>query len=429
MTLASRSSASFVDVAISGLGIVSPIGVGREAVLESLRIGATGVRLRADQPDPWSLAAYIPDSFDPKLWVQPRKSLKLMSHEIQLGVAAAAMAIHDAGITEGHFDPERIGVVLGTDIMHCLPTELVDTYMACRDVAGQFQFAQWADQAKRQLNPLWMLKYLPNMAASHVAIAHDARGPSNTLVLGAVSSLLAIIEAAGIVATGRADAMLAGGTGSQRNPTTRLYHGTDHLSRRKSEPIATPRPFAIDRDGTVAGEGAGVLLLERLDRAQQRGARILGIVRGYGRAMTAWPAPDCTTAIEHSLQQTLRSAGWKPEELSHLNATGRATLEDDRREALGIRRALGEVPVFAPSAAFGSLGAASGAVELSCSLLALSAGLVPPPPFPSQLDPQCPIVPWDASTTRDSRKLVKLGQVGTGQAAALAIEMSPAGDN
>lgn len=436
-----RSPSPCDGVAITGIGVVSPIGIGSDEVTQALRAGQSGVRFDPLEYGPWRLKAYVPERFDAKQWVQPRKSLKLMSHEIQLGVAAAAMAMQDAGlsptadtasINSSSSDPaqalasiscNRLGVVLGTDIMHCPPQELMAVYHGCREANGRFEFGHWSTQAARELNPLWMLKYLPNMAASHVAIAHDARGPSNTLVLGEVSSLLAIIEGADIIRRGRVDAVLAGGTGSLRNPTTRLYHGTTHLSRCETAPYATPRPFDSRRDGTVCGEGAGVLLLERWDSAVARGAKIYGKLVGYGRGMKHLPGPDDDAAIGAAISSALRSADWTADSIDHLNATGRATQDDDRREALAIQRTLAQVPVVAPSSYFGTLGAAGGSIELICSLLALQHGFRPANLHQPEPADECPINLVAETTAPRTGRVLKVSHAWTGQAAALAVEV------
>lgn len=423
MSLPQANERSAAPIAITGIGIVSPLGVGRHETLEALRARRSGVHAVDGEIGPWRLGSFVPASFDEREWVQPRKSLKLMSHEIRLGVSAAAMALQDAGLAATAADPDRLGVVLGTDIMHCPPSELTGTYAGCRHEDGRFDFGLWAGAAVRELNPLWMLKYLPNMAASYIAIAHDARGPSNTLVLGDVSSLLAIIEGADIVRRGRADAVLAGGTGSLRNPTTRLYHGFAHLSRRFETPIVVPRPFDRDRDGTVCGEGAGIVLLERLDRALERGAPVYATIGGYGRSMKHLPGPDDDRAIRAAVDGALRAADWSVDSLDHVNATGRGTRDDDRREALAIRASLGELPVVAPSAAFGTLGAAGGAVELICSLLALHAGFRPAGPHVIEPDESCPIRPCNEPVSPRSGRFVKIGHAWTGQTAAVALEV------
>ena len=267
------------DIVITGLGVVSPIGIGCEPFWESLASGSSGIR-PVDLFDASSLrvrfGGQIPD-FDAKLFVRPRKSLKVMSREIQLGFAAADLAMTDAGIAAGSLDPERFGVVYGSDMIYADLEDLADTYRrSIRD--GQFDFHLWSEAIHEELHPLWLLKHLPNMAASHIAIAHDARGPNNSIVLGDVSSLLAISEAADVIRRGWADVMLAGGTGCRLHPTALVARGDALLSHRADNYQAACRPFDRDRDGLVNGEGAGAILLESREHAERRGARIRGEV-------------------------------------------------------------------------------------------------------------------------------------------------------
>lgn len=424
--MASRLTPSLplTEVAITGIGIVSPIGVGAEAVLSSLQEGRSGITLADEGVGPWDLRAYIPDEFDPKQFVAARKSLKVMSHETQLGVSAAAMAMQDAGWSSGSLDPARLAVILGTDIMHCPPSELVPTYTNCvKD--GEFEFSSWAERAQRELNPLWMLKYLPNMAASHIAIAHDARGPSNSLVLGDVSGLLAIAEGASLITRGWADVVIAGGTGSLRNPTTRMYHGFNHLSRDRSLPLQTPRPFDARRDGTVAGEGAGMVILERRSCAVARGARIYATLAGVGQGMIHRPSAEQPEALEHALRKSLSMASWTADSIDHINASGRASIVDDRREALACHRVLPEVPVSAPSSYFGYLGASGGAVELIVSLLMMSKSQRPRTLNSTSAGDDCPINLQTEAVASRTNRVVKLSQAWTGQAVAVAFESLP----
>ena len=265
------------DIVITGLGVVSPIGIGCDAVWGALAAGESGIRL-VYLFDASSLkvrfGGQIPD-FEPKQYVRPRKSLKVMSREIQLGFAAADLALTDAGIAEATLDPDRFGVAFGNDMIYADLEDLEQTYRrSARD--GRFDLHLWSEAIQEELHPLWLLKHLPNMTASHVAIAHDARGPNNSIVLGDVSGLLAIAEAASVIRRGWADVMLAGGTGCRLHPTALVARGDGLLSHRADDFQAASRPFDRYRDGLVNGEGAGVIVLEAREHADRRGAVIQG---------------------------------------------------------------------------------------------------------------------------------------------------------
>ena len=266
------------EIVVTGVGVVSPIGIGKEAFWSALAAGRSGIRrlkLFDDGSDlPVPFGGEVAD-FDPKQRIRPRKSLKVMNRDIQLAFVAADLACTDAGIHEHRIDPDRLGVLLGADMMACDLEELTNAYRACM-VDGCFDFSRWGPAAMAEIFPLWMLKYLPNMPACHVGIAQDARGPNNTIVSGEVSSLAAVAEAVGILQRGQADVMIVGGSSSRIHPTIWAYSRHLPLSRRSDDPAAACRPFDARRDGIVYGEGAAAFLLETADHAQSRGAAIQG---------------------------------------------------------------------------------------------------------------------------------------------------------
>jgi 3-oxoacyl-[acyl-carrier-protein] synthase II len=413
------------DIVITGLGVVSPIGIGWEPFWDSLAAGRSGIR-PVDLFDASSLrvrfGGQIPD-FDAKQYVRPRKSLKVMSREIQLGFAAAELAIADAGLAAGSLEPDRFGVVYGSDMIYADLEDLAETYRrSAHD--GRFDFRLWSEAIHEELHPLWLLKHLPNMAASHIAIAHDARGPNNSIVLGDVSSLLAIAEAADVIRRGWADVMLAGGTGCRLHPTALVARGDALLSHRADDFRAACRPFDRDRDGLVNGEGAGAIVLEAREHAERRGAGVrCQLVATTARCESRARRDGLTGA---SLRQAIRgvcaAAGWSPADVGHVNAHGVSTVEMDRAEARGIVAELGDVPVTAPKSSFGHLGAGGGVVELAASLLGLERGLVPPTLNYETPDPECPVrVVHGEPLAGRPPTAVKVNLCSTGQAVAIAI--------
>ena len=382
------------DVVITGMGVVSPIGIGKDAFWTALCEGRSGVRrlpLFGDSHLPSPFGGEVAD-FDPKQYVRPRKSLKVMSRDIQLGFAAADMACADAALRESALDPDRLGVTLGTDMIPCDLDELVGTYRSCL-VDGQFDFRRWGPAFVAELFPLWMLKYLPNMPACHIGIAQDARGPTNTVTLGDVSTLSALAEAADVVARGQADVVIGGGVSSRIHPALWVRQEVVGQSRHDGDPANASRPFDALRDGIVNGEGAGAFILETQRHAQARGvrvyARILGCARAFEPHRNGQPCQG--TAIRRSILAALEAAGLRPTDVGHVTAHGLSTIDDDRIEAQAIHDVLGDVPVTAPKSYFGHLGAASGALETAVSVLALQHGLVPPTLNYEHADPQCPV--------------------------------------
>lgn len=414
------------EVVITGLGVVSPIGIGLESFARSLSEGASGVRRLSQftlpgMPTP--LGAEIPN-FDPKEHIKPRKSIKVMSREIQIGFAAADQAIASANLPPEAVAPDRKGVLFGCDLIQCAPEPLIDAFRACSRNGG-FDFAKWAGTAMPEVDPLWLLRFMPNMAACHVGISHDARGPCNSICQGAISSLTAIAEGARLIERDVADVMIVGGTGSRLNPTVWVRGYLSQVSRRFDEPEKACRPFDVGRDGLIAGEGAAAIVLESARHAQRRGATPLARVLAHGcvfRPPLATGRID-PSAIRRVIEKTLTTGGISAENLGHVNAHGQSTDYDDIAEAQAIRASLADTPVTAPKSYFGDLGSGSGAVELVASVLALREGRIPVTLNTETIDPACPIqVVKNEPRTMSTGVFLALNHNDTGQAVALLLE-------
>lgn len=383
-----------VEVVITGVGVVSPVGIGKQLFWDALCAGRSGVAvIRSFNPEgvPVQIAAEVKD-FDPRAYVKQRKSLKVMSRDAQLGIAASVLACRDAGIEDGAIDPERFGVILGADRI-CNPVEDSESpYRACI-ADGAFDFGRWSTAGMAAAYPLGFLKVLPNMIASHVSIAHDARGPNNTIHHADTSGLLAVIEAARVIQRGAADVMLAGGASSQMTPFDWSCHcAIRHLSRHQGDPTEAVRPFDADRDGEVFGEGAGVFILESRRNAEARGARPLARILGF--ASTCEPRngqPLQGTGLKRAIRSALAEAGLQPEQIGHVNAHGVGTISEDELEAHLLQVCMPDVPVTAPKSFFGNLAAAGGAVEMAVSVLAVDDGRVPATLNYQHPDPNCPV--------------------------------------
>lgn len=382
------------EIVITGVGVVSPIGIGPEPFWRAMEEGRSGVQRLAplegsDLPSP--LGAEI-TNFEPQQFVRPRKALKVMSRDIQLAFASADLACTQAGVAPGTVDPERLGVLFGADMIAAELPEMLDAYRVCM-VDGQFQFPLWGQRAMAELFPLWMLKYLPNMPACHIGIARDARGPNNSLTLAEVASLSALTEAVRIIQRGQADAMIVGGTSSRNHPTIWVRRGAYQVSQRVNDPAAACRPFDADRDGMVYGEGSGAFVLESLAHAEARGAKILARILGFSSTFEPHHPgqPLQGNAIRAAIRQVLAQTGLQPSDIGHVNADGLSTTSDDQIEAQAIRETLGDVPVTAPKSYFGNLSAGTGAVEMAASVLAFEKDAIPPTLNYQQPDPTCPV--------------------------------------
>ena len=212
--------------------------------------------------------------FDPKAYAQPkyrttlRKSLKYMARDIQLAVVAALLAVEDAGLVDGGVDPTRFGVDLGAGLISTELDELAPAISQASDGTGEFDYRIWGKDSIPIIPPIWLLKYLPNMLACHISILVDCQGPSNTITEAEAASNLAVGEASRIISRGRADVMITGGADSKIHPLSLVRMSLlDQMSRWSGEPGRACRPFDLRRDGWVAGEGAGILILEEREHA------------------------------------------------------------------------------------------------------------------------------------------------------------------
>jgi len=414
----------FPPVVITGIGVVSPIGIGCEAFSESLLAGRSGIgplTVFETPGSPIQIAGEVSD-FEAKKYVRPRKSLKVMARSAQLGVAASSLAMEDAGLPPGAVDPERFGVVLGADAICYEINDSWPTYQHCM-VDGRFDFSRWGE-AMNLAHPLGFLKVLPNMIASHVSIANDARGPNNTMHHGELSSLLAIMEAARVIGRGAADVMLAGGASSQLEPSDLSHRATiGNYAKHQDDPAAAMRPFDADRSGQVFGEGAALFVLESVAHAQARRARIDTRLLSWattaeGRRTTKNPQGN---GLRRAIEGAIRGGDSDVQEpLGHACAQGRSTPGDDPIEAKAIRDTLGDVPITAPRSYFGNLSAAAGAMELAASLVMLRGQKIPPTLNYQRADPKCPVnLVCDTPLQPSSSRMLKMSFSPVGQAAAM----------
>jgi 3-oxoacyl-[acyl-carrier-protein] synthase II len=417
------------SVVITGLGVVSPIGIGRAAFWKGLTSGTSGVGAITSF-DTRDLSIHIGGEvrdFDPKQYVRPRKSLKVMSREIQFAFTAADLAMADAGLAAGGTataacDPDRLGVVFGSDMIYCELDEVIEAYRACMP-EGRFDFSRWALHAMPQMYPLWLLKYLPNMPACHVAIANDARGPCNAHTLGDASSLSAVAEGFRLIERGAADCVIVGGTGFRLHPTCLTFRSNQWYSTWKGAPEQASRPFDAGRSGQVPGEGAGALILEAEEHACARGAAILArVLAATSRCEPVHnERPPKGVAIRASIVAALAEARLAPSDIGHVNAHGFGTIPHDRAEAQAIREVLADVPVTAPKSYFGNLGGGSGAVEMAASILALQNGQVPATLNYDQPDRECPIHVFGKMEPTRLPTAMVLSQATMGQALAVVL--------
>ncbi len=413
---------------ITGIGLLTSLGQDRAEVWQAVRQGQSGIRLIKGFDTsglPVRIGGEI-ENFDARLYLskENRKSLRMMARPIQLAVSGAQRALDDSQVDKNQLDKTRFGVIYGAGL---IATDLVDLSEAARisvpePFTAPVDMEKWGTEAISAIQPLWMLKYLPNMLACHVSILQDAQGHNNSITEGDVASLLALGEAYRVLVRDRADFFLAGGAESKINPLSMtrqcLY---EHISRANDEPARACRPFDKHRTGLVLGEGAGVLVVEELEHARKRGATIHAEIVGFG---SAFDHRRDGAGIARALAAALQEAEVRPGDIDHINAHGLATTSSDVWEARGLHEYFGDrvPPVFAAKSYLGNIGAASSTTELALSLLGMEHGLTLPTLNYETADPQCPLEVL-AGTPRPMRRpyVVKLNFNQLGQCSALVL--------
>jgi 3-oxoacyl-[acyl-carrier-protein] synthase II len=366
-------------VVVTGVGVVSPFGTGRERLMDGLFHGRPAVRALTDLPAeaPVRIAAVVPD-FDPERHMD-RRSVRRSGRFTHFSIAAAREALEMAGGAQA-FDPDRVGVVIGT---------------AGGLFWGGEQEQVLAERGPRRVDPLYLSRHAAYMAAVRLAMELGVRGPATTVGSACASGLDALGTALGKLRGGEADLILAGGSEAIVRPLGLAVLGLlGALSQRNDDPARASRPFDRDRDGFVLGEGAGILALEREEHALARGAAVLAELAGAGWSFDAHDdtAPDAAGQAL-AMRRALADADLAPEDLSWVKAHGTSTPLNDRTETQALRRALGavadRVAVSSMKSMIGHGASASGGIEAVGAVLAMREGLIPPTINLEHPDPEC----------------------------------------
>ncbi len=371
-------------VVVSGLGCVSPLGLTAEQTWENCLAGRSGIGpiTRFDTAGMKVRIAGEVKGFDGTAYAQ-KKDLKKMDTFIQYAVAAASMALADAGYEIPEDEADRVGVYIGAG-MGGLP-EI------------ERQHSQLLEAGPRRVSPFFIPMAIANLAPGYVAILTGAKGPNLSIVTACATGTHSIGEAWHAILRGDADVMLAGGVESTITPLAVAgFASMRALSTRNDEPERASRPFDKDRDGFVMGEGGAVLVLEELSHAKARGARIYAELAGYGASCDAYhiTAPDPQgDGAARCIQAALRSAGLSPDEVDYVNAHGTGTPFNDYYETLALKRVFGEharrLWVSSTKSMTGHLLGAAGSVEAVFSALAVRDQVAPPTINQDTPDPDC----------------------------------------
>jgi 3-oxoacyl-[acyl-carrier-protein] synthase II len=388
---------SMPRVAITGLGALSPLGLTAKEMWEHLasgKCGITSIKAFETTNFPCQYAGQVPE-FKPQQYVPKsyRKAVKLMCRDIQLAVGAAKEAVQSSGlITKGidenniNIDPTRMAIDLGAGIISCELPELGPA-IAKSITDGKFDIRKWGKEGLEAVTPLWLLKYLPNMLACHIGIIHDIQGPSNTITCAEAAAHIAIGEADRLIQRGWADVALAGGAEAKVNPIVMIRQCL--LKRARTEnhtpPESACKPFDADAKGSVFGEGAGIIVLEKLEHAQKRGAKILGELVGAGESNNINPVYEKleqdAKGLQIAIQKALAEAQITPEDLDLIIPHGLGIPADDLAEARAIQNALGpaaaKIPTWPTKSMLSATGAASGALDVIAAVCAIAEGKIP----------------------------------------------------
>ncbi len=400
-------------VVVTGLGVAAPLGIGINSFWDALlqcRSAIAPIQAFDASTIPANIGgetpAFKPADHVPKHY---RKSVKLMSRDIELAVAAASEAARDAQLPtrclvargelpEPAVDPTRFGVNIGAGLICPDLGELAQAFSTALDEQGGFNLKRWGAEGMNNLTPLWLLKFLPNMLACHVTIVHDAQAVSNTITCGEASGLLAIGEASRAIARGDMDVCICGGAECKTNPmglarASLMEHAVTDWG---DDPASACRPFAANRRGTVMAEGGGLVVLESLDHAKARGARIYAEITGFGAAgnTTDWRTPDPQgRGLALAVNKALNDAGVTPDDLDLIGTFGSGTVAHDASEMQAWKTVLGDnrrdVPAFAVKGSIGTAGAGAGSIDLCTAVMALYHNTVPPSANTEPPDPEC----------------------------------------
>ena len=367
-------------IVITGLGAITPLGLSVAEYWEGLINGRSGIgpiTLFDASAYPVSVAAEV-KGFDPEKYM-PLKRVDRTSRCSQLGIAAAKMAIESARLDMSREKPEKVGVIIATS-------------GSMDKIADEGEVLR--KRGPMRIDPLGITKTAPSMVTAQVALEIGAKGPNTSLNSACASGSDALGTALNHLLLGHADVVIAGGAEAGVNPISIASTARVGALSRETDPTRASRPFDLNRDGFVFGEGAGILVLETLEHAQERNAPILAELVGAGWSFDAYSetAPDAETQAI-ALRMVLQDAGVSPEDIDYINAHGTSTRLNDIAETRAIKMALGDraykIPISSNKSMIGHLACAAGAVEAVAAVMTVREGIIPPTIHYETPDPEC----------------------------------------
>ncbi len=371
-------------VVVTGIGLVTPLGVGTEQTWQALINGRSGIGpiTRFDAADQATRIAAEVKDFNPEDWFE-RKQAKNLDAFVQYAVAAAEMAWKSSGLSITEENVHRVGVITGCG-MGGLPT--IEEYHGVL-----------MERGPRKITPFFIPRVIPNMPSGHISMRIGSKGPNLTQATACAAGTHAVGEAFRHIAYGDCDIAVTGGTESVICPLAVGGFGAmKALSTRNADPQAASRPFDVDRDGFVISEGAGMLIFEELEAAKRRGATIYAEIIGYGQTSDAYhiaAPPEDGEGAARCMAMALRDAGLNPEDIDYINAHGTSTPLNDKCETLAIKTVFQEhaykLAVSSTKSMTGHALGAAGGLEAAFTVLALHNGIVPPTVNLQNPDPDC----------------------------------------
>lgn len=422
-------------VVVTGLGVVTPLGIGKEENWKALSEGESGIKdiTRFDPtPFPIKKAGEVKD-LDLLKYGIDKKIQKLTFRNVHLALAAAKMAYYDAGLTEGMVDPIRFGAVIASgnsgfedgpgfeDSIEILKNSWIDS---------KFDVKRFGELLEGGIYPLFLIKTLPNNAFFYISLIYKIQGENDNIISPFIGGSQAIVDAVKVIEMGDAEVMLAGGYDTLIFPSFIFsFFNLNLLSTsRKGQEVLSP--FDLKRNGFILGEGAGIVILEEYSHALKRNAKIYAEVIGYHNTTSAYhlyhPCPRGSGIME-AVKGALEKAGIAPHQIDYINADGVATKASDYAETIAYKKILGDyvynIPISSTKSMTGHLGAASGAVELIFCILSMEYGLIPPTINYQNPDPECDLdyVP-NYARAKKVEVALSVNQGFSGQTTALIIQ-------
>jgi len=371
-------------VVVTGMGAVTPIGNSVSEFWTSLKngVGGIGPITRFDTTDYKCKIAGEINDFEPEKYIE-KKEIRRMDLFTQYGIYAAEMAIEESGLNDSNLDKERVGVIVGSGIGGIATWET--------------QFYRLTEKSPKMVSPFFIPMLISDITPGRIAIIHGYKGPNYSVVSACSTSNHAIGDSLHEIQRGAADVMITGGSEAVIvKGAIAGFMNMQAMSTRNDEPERASRPFDLERDGFVIGEGGGIIVLEELEHAKARGAHIYGEVLGVGNTADAHhitsPAPGGEGAVR-AIKIALKDSGLEPEDVDYINAHGTSTQYNDKNESAAIKTVFGDhahnLSVSSTKSMTGHLLGAAGGVEAIACIMAINEGIIPPTINYDHPDPEC----------------------------------------